>query len=464
MNLTFWPPVLISATPGAILGADTFGAIYVDPKGRESVLYGPGHWTSYDSGAHWAKVPPQGWLHMLPDTGWAGESSQLSSSGHLHGLGAIGNCAPADKNSSSKNLSAWVASRNTAWKACNIDPPTPLSPEWLTSSPSVGYNYVNSTDGKLWSSAECQRVQFRGIPKPLNNSWGMCDGFTQPTKLNLADGSILATFPLVFAGEKEPMSRNNQSLTAHKLPMSLVVFRSVDGGFTWDYLSTAANYTQIPGMPANRPNPNNLTHSVYGPQENSMALLSDNKTIVIIFRPDTDSMCPGGPVPYKYYYQVYSHDGGHTWTHPVPVNGVGCVRPRLTRLQTGPLLMTGGRLCPGLVPNTSFAGHGCLPQSADGTQGGMFLWANLDGMADAPDGTGKRGQEWETYCLGKIHNGLWKGDAKYLFTNCSANDENCGSETYNSIVPLGPSSVGVFYQSGYMGPASSTWMMRVDIV
>ena len=111
--------------------------------------------------------------------------------------------------------------------------------------------------------------------------------------------------------------------------MSLVVFRSVDS-FTFEFLAVAANYTQIPGITSG-PNPYNLTHSAYGPQENSMALLADNKTIMIVFRPDTDSMCPGGPVPYKFYYQVYSTDGGKSFSSPTPINGIGCVRPRMHR-------------------------------------------------------------------------------------------------------------------------------------
>jgi hypothetical protein len=108
----------------------------------------------------------------------------------------------------------------------------------------------------------------------------------------------------------------------------------------------------------------------------------------------------------------YSHDGGKTWSEPTPIHGVGCVRPRLHRLAAGPVLLTGGRLCPTLVPNATYAGHGCLPQSVMGEQGGMFLWANLDGMADAPSGTSRGGSEWRTYCLGAIHNQLWAGDPK----------------------------------------------------
>jgi len=134
---------------------------------------------------------------------------------------------------------------------------------------------------------------------------------------------VLATFPLVFAGELQPMNQDNHSLIVNHKPMSLVVFRSSDNGFTWDFLAVAANYSQIPGFvggttPTWYHGPN---HSAYGPQENSMALLSDKKTIMIAFRPDTDSMCPGGPIPYKFYYQVYSTDGGHTWSDPTPIEG-----------------------------------------------------------------------------------------------------------------------------------------------
>lgn len=419
-TVTFRAPVLIAATPGAELTADGFGAVAVDPAGESTVVYGPGHWTSYDSGRTWESTLPRGGLNMLPDTGWSGEPSgfPLPDGAGVHGLGSILDCPPPGcwidnhTRATCVNVSEWVANRNRVWQACASNPPIPTSQEWMTMSPAVGVLRRNATDGKLWSSSSCKGVSFRGLPMPLNSTVGMCNSFTPPTRLTLADGSMLATFALVFNGETFPVNRFNQSITAHHLPMSLVVFRSVDSGFTWDFVSVAVNYTQIPGMPAGLPNPDNLTHSAYGPQENGMALLSDNKTILIAFRPDTDSMCPGGPVPYKYYYQVYSNDNGKTWSTPTPIHGVGCVRPRLHRLEGGPLLMTGGRLCPTLVPNTSFAGHGCLPQSVTGAQGGIFVWANLDGMADAPAGTTKGGSEWRTYCLGAIHNQLWEGDSK----------------------------------------------------
>jgi len=243
--------------------------------------------------------------------------------------------------------------------------------------------------------------------------------------------------------------------------MSLVVFRSVDS-FTFDFLAVAANRSQIPGI-TQGPNPFHLDHSAYGPQENSMALLADGKTVMITFRPDTDSMCPGGPVPYKFYRQFYSTDNGRSWSQPTPIHGVGCVRPRMHRLRAGPLLMTGGRLCPNLVPDAHDPGHGCLPQSESKAMGGLYVWANFDGMADAPAGRGERGGlEWRTYCLGAIHNKLID-DSRYAFVNCLNGSGACGSQTYNSIVPLGDRSVGIIYQNGYIGPAASTWFMRIDL-
>jgi hypothetical protein len=492
-RLSFSGPVLIQAIPGKEQDADGFGAIDVDPIGESTVLYGAGYWTSFDSGAHWVQRPPTplippGMAQLPPDTAsYGGQDGGFhwGGDGKVHNLGAIGHCPPNGcwtnnhTRSSCLNVSSWVPSRNQAWLGCNTTPPPAtckqqsgqpstcnISQQWLTSSPSVGYVYRNSTDGKLWSSAVCKGVTFRGLPQALNQTWGMCDGFTSVSRLKLADGSVLATFPLVFAGEHPPLNQYNHSLIVNHLPMSLVVFRSADDGFTFDFLAVACNYSQIPGMPAGRSNPYHLTHSAYGPQENGMALLSDNRTIMITFRPDTDSMCPGGPVPYKFYHQVYSTNGGKSWSPPTPIHGVGCVRPRMVRLPSGPLLMTGGRLCPSLVPNSSFAGHGCLPQGGNG-QGGIFVWMNADGMADAPRGTQKGGSEWQTFCLGAIHNAHVREHQlpdKYLFTNLSRGAGPDGqSQTYNSLVPLGDRAAAVFYQLGYGGLTASTWMMRIDV-
>ena len=98
------------------------------------------------------------------------------------------------------------------------------------------------------------------------------------------------------AGNSKCGRASNHSAIVNHLPMSLVVFKSVDHGFTFDFLSVAANWSQIPGN-LDPQATFKLSTSAYGPQENGMVLLRDNKTIMIAFRPDTDSMCPGISLP-----------------------------------------------------------------------------------------------------------------------------------------------------------------------
>lgn len=107
------------------------------------------------------------------------------------------------------------------------------------------------------------------------------------------------------------------------------------------------------------------------------------------------------------------------------MEGTGCARPRLKRLpgdegsSSGPLLLTGGRLC---VENKT----------------GIFLWVNNDGMAgylsSAGSGLGSGSgaaaaaskiaggmsmvpaSTWERHSITAQHNRLWKGDPAYLFS------------------------------------------------
>ena len=105
-----------------------------------------------------------------------------------------------------------------------------------------------------------------------------------------------------------------------------------------------------------------------GPSENDLELLSDNRTIMAVIRPDGDSACSSGTyrwyttqlassqraitiaiasrfrmntASWSRYNQAFSTDDGETWTRPSPMTGMGCARPRLKRLPTGPLLLSG---------------------------------------------------------------------------------------------------------------------------
>ena len=133
------------------------------------------------------------------------------------------------------------------------------------------------------------------------------------------------------------------------------------------------------------------------------------------------------------------------------------MRPRLLRLASGPLLLTGGRLCPTLVGNgTRFPAQSCPPTSGGG-KGGNYVWLNADGMADAAGGGD--GSEWQVQCVTEQHNAGWNGSSNWRFTN------NTATQAYNSLQPLiGESSAAVYYEHGWgANSPSEQFMMRIDV-
>jgi hypothetical protein len=113
-------------------------------------------------------------------------------------------------------------------------------------------------------------------------------------------------------------------------PGTLVAFKSTDG-FNYRFASTVLNHTAIP-------------FSSFGPNEHDLSLLADGKTLMAVIRPSGDGPCT--TKSYRYYYQAYSSDSGLSWDKARPIEGAGCARPRLLRLEpAGPILLSGGRLC-----------------------------------------------------------------------------------------------------------------------
>ena len=111
--------------------------------------------------------------------------------------------------------------------------------------------------------------------------------------------------------------------------LSILSFRSEDG-LQWQYTSTIVK------------GDNKL--QTLGPTEPDLAVLADGKSVMCVIRMDGDGHCGRG-MSYRYYSQSYSTDGGRRWSEPSPIKGTGCARPRLLRLTSGPLLLSGGRLC-----------------------------------------------------------------------------------------------------------------------
>lgn len=378
---------------------------------------------SLDNGESWNRTQ----LQPEPGAFWYG------------GVGSVWPAIPAaGSSSSSANVMTNLGLLPGACNATGHDKAVAAAcPDFkcsATASPAFATFTVNaSAPGGVSVNSSCGQVEFRGYPHPLLPQFGLTDGFTFPTgPVRLGDGSLLMSFALKTADEFAHHDPTHH-LPDH-YPMNLVVFRSTDGKI-WNYLSTAVNHTQLPW-------------SYFGPNEHDISLLSDKKTLVMIMRPDSDSPCPGGP-PYRFYYQTYSQDSGLTWSQPRPIPSVGCVRPRLLLLDSGALLLSGGRLCKDLDP-----GQSCIP--TQNGEGGVILWVNPDGMADL-DGS-RNGTEWRAHCVTAAHNHGWKGDPLLLF------NETTPTQAYTSVVKLGPSSAGVFYQHGWGYEESTvTFMIRADV-
>ena len=267
-------------------------------------------------------------------------------------------------------------------------------------------------------------VRFHGVPFPGAN---VTHPSIHPGSRNYgvartaAGGYVLATCILWNGLQPRAGPPHEGEFT----PFSVVAFTS-DDGYDWSYSSVIANWS---------------TSDVYwGPNENDVSLLSDNSTLLAVLRMDGDSACASQS--YRYYGASYSTDGGLSWSAPAPMDGAGCVRPKLKLLDSGPLLLTGGRLC------------------VEGAQG-VYLWVNEDGMGGV--GGGDPRVEWQRHSISYQHNRLWAargGDPRYLFNESVNASDGWGTLSYTSIMPTGPDSAAIAYQQyGAYGPNSTvhTW-------
>lgn len=205
---------------------------------------------------------------------------------------------------------------------------------------------------------------------------------------------------------------------------SIVSFISSDG-FAWRYGGVIANWSSVKGNLTDEDNTRNVLNPVrYGPSEIDLTVLSDNRTLLSVVRMDGDDACFHKTVPphernakhteYRNYAASYSSDGV-SWSAPRPIEGTGCARPKLKKLTSGVLLLSGGRLC---VENKT----------------GIFLWVNSDGMGgyrSKRPGT----STWERHSITAQHNRLWTGDDKYLFSEMVNDSSVFETLSYTSIVP-----------------------------
>ena len=190
----------------------------------------------------------------------------------------------------------------------------------------------------------------RGIPKeaPAGDDW--CEGlkgkgWSEPlASVTLPDGSLLAASVVCFASTRTVY---NPAVSAR----SLVAWRSTDGGLHYHFAGMIVDAADV------------VPHdSSAGPTPDvDLALMADNTTVMAAIKMDGwDCTCTGsvgtdGCGQYRPFYVAYSDTLGTNWSHPRPLPGTGCVRPRLLSLgPDAPMLLSGGRLCHATGPKELF--------------------------------------------------------------------------------------------------------------
>lgn len=284
------------------------------------------------------------------------------------------------------------------------------------------------------------------LPQPVNNTNGVKATPVAPQfyggPIELHDGSFLGTVGIYWS-HNNPLSPTVDG-PLHR--MSVVAIRSTDS-LTWRFA----------GVVANASGPGGYHDSSTGPTENDLAVLTDGKTLLCVLRMDGDSRCSTGS--YRYYGASYSRDQGKTWSRAVPMPGAGCVWPRLLKLDSGPLILSGARLC---VEDTD----------------DISIWVNVDGMAGAT--TGGPGA-WTRYSVSYWHNARWVGPTtgggkppaaaesySYLFDAQINNSNAFATSGFTSLISAGPADFVLIYQK-YFSPSSwppfpqATFQMRVSV-
>ena len=223
-----------------------------------------------------------------------------------------------------------------------------------TKTNTTAFNFSTSTyvnyslvDGNITAAETpvpaAKRYGFYGLPHG-----NRCDEFACSLRLQgtghvtLPDGSELQTAIVWWGGND-----------AFPLATSIVVFRSVDGGWEWNYRATVANASQY-------------LSSQEGPNEHDMSMLADGSSVMILMRLDGGD----GPThPFKSYARSVSTDSGLTWSRAESLPALGCARPRLHMMgPRGPLLASGGRGKPG------------VSESTPGYPNDVTRWVSVDGM------------------------------------------------------------------------------------
>jgi hypothetical protein len=240
-----------------------------------------------------------------------------------------------------------------------------------------------------------KQLVFEGLPHGVRCNPFACSLRLQGTgRVTLPDRSQLQTAIIWWGGNP----RFPQATT-------VVAFRSVDGGWRWRFRGVVANASQYPS-------------SQEGPNEHSLAMLADGRTVMALIRMDGGD---GPSHPFRPYSRATSTDGGRRWSTALPVQGLGCARPRLHMMGPhGPLLASGGRGKPG------------MNEATPGYPNDVKLWVSADGM----------GVTWQLHSLSYLHNMLMPAGTapELLFDNVTNHTHSMSrreTTAYTALLPAG---------------------------
>ena len=264
------------------------------------------------------------------------------------------------------------------------------------------------------------KITVDGIPEPG----------VRPLRLTGADSLQLhdGTWLLSAMTWKPPPGGNCSSTNCTEY--SLLAFRS-HNGFAWNYSGVIASATSVP-------------YAEEGPSENGMAQLPSGD-IVCVFRVNGGDGLHHRHLPYAL---TKSTDNGFTWSEPLtlPV-GVGTARPKLRALQSGGLLLGGGR--------------------TGNFNRDVYLWTN----------DGKNLSDWQPYAISYWHNLLCNKSRDFNASNpygpmipfdkkVNSSSWPGESSSYNSLLFLNETTFVITYSQWrhHMGALWRDFAMLVRIV
>ncbi|MCC6695452.1 MAG: exo-alpha-sialidase [Candidatus Hydrogenedentes bacterium] len=274
----------------------------------------------------------------------------------------------------------------------------PESPQDKRNAKAEGTTVTLGEDGVL--AAEPAPMKFQGFPRDLaeynvNEVYLLTNG----NILALSDGRLFTTVYGKFAGDTKD---------------SCWSVTSQDGGRTWQYQATVANGQELAGAPE-------------GANESNTCRLADGR-LLTVYR-------TGGA-----YHASRSSDEGATWSAPEPMQGVSSVEPQLVRLESGVLVLSGGRP-------------------------GLFVWVCSDG----------EGRKWQQFNLAEHHNRLVQ-DSTLHYTEdfCAARGTDPPESTsYTGMLATGPEEVLICYDRvgngwngapGPRGPTDAIFSVRLKVM